>query len=243
MKNKASFTAPFLLCVVFGFLCVSGTMVDAVQSVSANSYISVSIIQIFVLLLPAAFYCGIRRISFFSSVIIRPVRLRDMPFLLLCSLTFFFGVATLKFLSYVAFGAAKAHTASLIAELPFGTSNTPLVLLCFILLLFSMVLMVGSFQIRFLTFQTIDKIFTFPWACRGILHTHIFNIFHLLSKSILMADGWPCSVSEPPSLDLIKDKRRIEKSPKWASQSGQNFPTRDLFGLVRIGREIAVFRH
>ncbi len=134
MKNKAAFTAPFLLCVVFVLLCLSGAMVDAVQSVSANSYISVSIIQIFVLLLPVAFYCGIRRLSFFASVRIRPVRWRDIPFLLLCACVFLFGAATLKFLGFSLFGAAAAHTAPLIAELPLGTSNAPLVFLCFILI-------------------------------------------------------------------------------------------------------------
>ncbi|MBR6530721.1 MAG: hypothetical protein IKT43_04825, partial [Clostridia bacterium] len=133
MKHKNTTYVPVLMLVVYVLLALSRMLLGAVQDVSSNAFLSLAIVQFLVLLLPTAFYCGLNRRSFLKTVPFRLPALRDVPFILYVTLAFLFGEATLKYLVCVFFSESVAKTSSLIT-VSLYTSNTPLVILCFILL-------------------------------------------------------------------------------------------------------------
>lgn len=133
MKHKNTAYVPLLMLVVYALLALSQMLLGAVQDVSSNAFLSVSIVQFLVLLLPLAFYCGLNRLSFVSAVSLKLPKWRDVPFCLYVAMAFLFGGATLKYLTCAFFGRAVAATSSLLT-VSLYTSNTPLVILCFIFL-------------------------------------------------------------------------------------------------------------
>lgn len=133
MKHKSLTYVPILLLAVALLLYASDAIIGAVQQVGTNVFLSVFIVQLLVLLVPMAFYCGLARRSFLKVVPLRGVRLTDVPFVLWLSLAFLFGAATVKYLTCAFFTEAESMTSSLIS-VSLYTTNTPLVILCFILL-------------------------------------------------------------------------------------------------------------
>lgn len=133
MKHKSATYVPCLMLVVYALLVLSRFLLGAVQDVSSNAFLSVSIVELLVFLVPLAFYCGLNRISFLKAVPFRLPAWRDGVFCLYVALAFLFGAATIKYLVCVFVSPAAAETTSLI-HVPLYTTNTPLVVLCFIFL-------------------------------------------------------------------------------------------------------------
>lgn len=133
MKQKTATFVPLLFLAVYALLAFSQPLVGAVGDVSSNAFLSVSIVQFMVLLLPLAFYCGLNRRSFFKLVPLKLPALRDVPFVLFVACAFLFGEATLKYLTCAVFSQSAAQTSALVG-VSLYTSNTALVILCFILL-------------------------------------------------------------------------------------------------------------
>ncbi len=133
MKHKTLTYAPTLLLVIYVLLGLSDVFLAAVQDASSNAFLSVSIVEFLVLAMPVAFYCGLNRLSFLKVVEVRPIAWRDVPFALYVLFAFLFGCGCLKFVTGALFTPEVARSATLITT-PLYTSNTPLVVLCFILL-------------------------------------------------------------------------------------------------------------
>ncbi len=133
MKHKNTTYVPLLMLCVYVLLALSRILLSAVQDVSSNAFLSVSIVQFLVFLLPTAFYCGLNRRSVLKAVPVRLPALRDVPFILYVTVAFLFGAATLKYLTCAFFSESVAQTSSLVT-VSLYTSNTPLVVLCFIFL-------------------------------------------------------------------------------------------------------------
>lgn len=133
MKHKNTIYVPLLMLVVYVLLALSQKLLEAVQDVSTNAFLSVAIVQFLVLLVPLAFYCGLNRRPFVQAISFRLPALRDVPFCLYTAMAYFFGAATVKYLICAFFSQTAAQTSSLIS-VSLYTTNTPLVVLCFILL-------------------------------------------------------------------------------------------------------------
>lgn len=188
MKDRAVIFAPLLAFAVLVLVSFSGAMVDAVQSVSSNAFLSVSIIQFLVFLLPIAFYCGFCRIPFFSAVRFGKLEWNQVFFLLSISLCFFFGAATLKYLGFALFGGALSHTGSVISAALY-TNNAPLVLLCFVL--FPAVLEEVLFRgVLFLEYRPYGPLFSIP-VCAilfSMAHFSLANfVFYLFAGLVFGA--------------------------------------------------------
>lgn len=133
MTHKKVTYVPLLMLVVYALLALSQALLNAVQDVSTNAFLSVSVVWFMVILLPMTFYCGLNRRSFWRSVPMRLIAPRDIPFVFYALCAFLFGAATIKYLTCAFFSQAAAETSSLIT-VSLYTSNTPLLVLCFICL-------------------------------------------------------------------------------------------------------------
>ncbi|MBQ2252891.1 MAG: CPBP family intramembrane metalloprotease [Clostridia bacterium] len=134
MKHKNTLFVPLLTLVVSALLTLDTVLLDAIRDVGGGAFLSVSIVSFLILLVPMAFYCGLTRRSFARVASLKLPALRDVPFALYVALAFLFGSATIKYLTCAFFTSASAVTGSLVSAPLYTASNTPLVVLCFILL-------------------------------------------------------------------------------------------------------------
>ncbi len=115
MKAKAVHAAPLLLIAVF--LCSFGTTLIPQSAIGTDTdpYIATSLLQLFVLALPAVIFCRLRGGSYLKKLRIRAFGIHHAGFLL-CALFFmFFGSSGINYLMYSLFpdsGAAVIYDVS-----------------------------------------------------------------------------------------------------------------------------------
>lgn len=115
MKAKAIHAAPLLLTVVF--LCSFGTSLIPASAIGADTdpYIAASLLQLFVMAVPAVVFCRLRGGKYMGRLRIRMFGANHIGFLLFALLFMFFGSSGINYLMYTLFpnaGAAATYEIS-----------------------------------------------------------------------------------------------------------------------------------
>lgn len=111
MKAKAIHAAPLLLIVVF--LCSFGTSLIPASAIGTDTdpYIATSLLQLFVLALPAVVFCRLRGGKYMKKLRIRMFGANHIGFLLFALLFMFFGSSGINYFMYSLFPDAYAESA------------------------------------------------------------------------------------------------------------------------------------
>lgn len=88
-------TAPLLMLFVLGAMHLSRYLLQ--RSQAENPFLSISLIQLLVLILPCMIYYLLKKRSFATPMMIRPIRLRHIPLILFSIPVYIFGILLLKF--------------------------------------------------------------------------------------------------------------------------------------------------
>lgn len=100
MKLKSTYTAPALVIVVMLLLAASRQLDLSALSYQENMSLAVVVLQILILIVPAAFYLRLRGESFTSRLRIKPIGGEKLLAAALCALTIVSGSALLKLFLY-----------------------------------------------------------------------------------------------------------------------------------------------
>ncbi|MBO4366223.1 MAG: CPBP family intramembrane metalloprotease [Clostridia bacterium] len=88
-------TAPLLMTFVLGAMHLSRYFLQ--RSEEANPFLTISLIQLLVLLLPCMVYYLLKRKSFATPLMLNPIRWRHIPLILLSVPVYIFGMLLLKY--------------------------------------------------------------------------------------------------------------------------------------------------
>jgi len=132
MKIKASIYVPILLIVIFIFTGFYDSLLKIVVDISDNVYLSIAILQIFILLLPVAFYAKLRNLNFFQTIKFKYFKVRYIPFILTVFSTSVLGMAILKYITFMFLGDESSSLA--IPSGIYAENDEFLILLCFVII-------------------------------------------------------------------------------------------------------------
>ena len=132
MKLRSALTAPLYVGAILLLTSFSSYMLLKINELSENPFLSVSIIQLFVFLIPTAFYCSVGRITFSDSIKLK-FSFSSIPVFIECTLTFFMGAAVLKYIGYYFLDGAYVNTPGIINASVYGAEGV-LPLICMVFL-------------------------------------------------------------------------------------------------------------
>ncbi|MBE6552006.1 MAG: CPBP family intramembrane metalloprotease [Ruminococcaceae bacterium] len=132
MKLRSSMTAPLYAGAILLLTSFSSYMLLKVNELSENPFLSVSIIQLFVFLIPTAFYCSVGRITFSDSIKLN-FSLSSIPVFIESTLVFFVGAAVMKYVGYYFLDGAYVNTPGVINASVYGAEGV-LPLICMVFL-------------------------------------------------------------------------------------------------------------
>jgi len=127
MRLRSSVSAPLYVGTILLFTSFSSYMLLKVNELSENPFLSVSIIQLFVFLLPTAFYCAVGKISFTDSIKIR-FSISAVPLLLIGTAVYFLGTAIMKYIGFYFLDGAYVNTPGVISASVYGSDDIPLII-------------------------------------------------------------------------------------------------------------------
>lgn len=107
MREKMMVYPPVLVGVILILLSLSDSFIKAVAGAgngNTSLFLSAAVIQLFIFMLPCAFYCRVRRINFFSVARLRPFAPSHLSFVLLTSVVFLLVVAVSNYFEARVFG-------------------------------------------------------------------------------------------------------------------------------------------
>ncbi len=133
MKFKANVYAPLFFGVILLLVGLSSSIVSLIRRISEDAFLSNTIVQFLVYLLPLAFYCQVRSINPISSLKFRYVSPKKIPLLLVLSLIFFVGGMILRYFGLFYLNSAFVETPSSVF-IPTEGKEGFLVFLCQIIL-------------------------------------------------------------------------------------------------------------
>ncbi len=133
MKLKSNLYAPILFGVVMLFTGLTGLIVSVAQKFEMDLFLSSTIIQLIVYLLPLAFYCKVRGYDIVSTMNFRYVSPSKIPFLVNMALIFFVGSTLLRYFGLFFFDSAMVVTPSAV-NIPVESTNGFLTIFCGIVL-------------------------------------------------------------------------------------------------------------
>ncbi|MBR5296115.1 MAG: CPBP family intramembrane metalloprotease, partial [Clostridia bacterium] len=133
MKLKSNLYAPIFFGVILVFAGLAGPIVNVAKKFEMDLFLTSTIIQLIVYLLPLAFYCKVRQIDVISTMKFRYVSPSKIPFLVNMALIFFVGSILFRYLGLFFFDSAMVSTPSAIL-IPVGSENLFLTILSTILL-------------------------------------------------------------------------------------------------------------
>ena len=133
MKLKSNFYAPLLFVAVLSLIGLSPGMVKLAESLSEDSFLSITIIQLLVYLIPLAFYCKGRGIDLASGMKMRGFAVKKIPFIVVMMLIFFAGSCVLRYFGLFYFDSAMVNTPSAV-YFEMENGNRFLTVFCSILL-------------------------------------------------------------------------------------------------------------
>jgi len=130
-KNNAIFTAPIYVTVVMILLGTSGKLLEiTAESGSDDLFFTAMILELFVYMIPAAFYCKLRGMDMIKSSGTRFMSLSDLPFVISA---FFLYALGMIFLMY--FGAVPSSASEINLTLQsVPETDSFFVILCYIVI-------------------------------------------------------------------------------------------------------------
>jgi len=133
LNLKANHYAPILFGVILLLSGISSTLLNLVSKISENAFLSVTIIQFLVYLLPLAFYCRVRGLNLVSTVKMSHVPPKKYSLLLILGVIFAVGVLLFRYFGLFFFDSALVDTPTAL-YIPMDAENAFLVFLCNVLL-------------------------------------------------------------------------------------------------------------
>lgn len=133
MKLKANFFAPLLFVAILILAGFSPSILALIRRLSEDSFLSTTVIQLLVYLIPLAFYCKGRGINLASGLKIRGFALKKVPFIIVMLLIFLVGSCILRYFGLFYFDEAFVDTPSAVF-FEMESENRFLTVFCSILL-------------------------------------------------------------------------------------------------------------
>ena len=110
MKLKSPTRASILFGVILMLAGVASILSRVIDGVEVDGFLSSTIVQLIVFLLPLAFYCRVTNYDVVSGLKFRYVAVNRIPFLVNMTLIFFVGSMLLRYLGLFAFEGAMVET-------------------------------------------------------------------------------------------------------------------------------------
>lgn len=133
MNLKSNLYAPIFFGVILVFVGLAEPIVSVAQKFEMDLFLTSTIIQLIVFLLPLAFYCKVRGKDVVSTMKFRHVSPSKIPFLVNTALIFFVGSMLLRYMGLFFFDSAMVSTPSAVL-IYVDSGNRFLTILCTILL-------------------------------------------------------------------------------------------------------------
>ena len=133
MKLKANFFAPLLFVAIALLAGFSESILNLIRRLSADAFLSTTIIQLLVYLIPLAFYCKGRGIDLVSGMKMRGFSVKKIPFIVVMMLIFLAGSCILRYFGLFYFDSAMVDTPRAV-YFEMADGNRFLTVLCTILL-------------------------------------------------------------------------------------------------------------
>ncbi len=133
MKLRSHLYAPILFCAVLIFAGIAPLLTRLISQTGVDAFLSSTIIQMIVFLLPLAFYCKVTGFDVVSGLKFRAVSPTKIPFLLNMVLIFFVGTLLFRYFGLFFFDSAMAETPGVL-QLSVKSENQILNALCAIIL-------------------------------------------------------------------------------------------------------------
>ncbi len=187
MKLKANIYAPILFGVVLALAGLSTVIFSLISSLAVDVFLSSTIIQLVVYLLPLAFYLKVRGTDLAASLKIHPVGPQKMPFITIMTLIFFVGSILLRYMGLFFFDSAMVETPSAI-YIPMEGANRFLMILCNIILpaVFEEVLFRGILLSEYRFYGTALSIATSSLMF-AMLHLSLENFFYYVFMGVVFS--------------------------------------------------------
>lgn len=115
MKLKTNIYAPILFGVIMMLAGVASILSRVIDGIEVDAFLSSTVVQLIVFLLPLAFYCRVTNFDLVSGLKFRCVSFRRIPFLINMTLIFFVGSMLLRYLGLFAFEGAMVETPNAIS--------------------------------------------------------------------------------------------------------------------------------
>lgn len=133
MNLKTNLYAPIFFGVILVFVGLAEPIVSVAQKFGMDLFLTSTIIQLIIFLLPLAFYCKVRGKDMVSAMKIRYVSPSKIPFLVNMALIFFVGSMLLRYMGLFFFDSAMVTTPSAVV-ISVDSDNRFLTVLCTVLL-------------------------------------------------------------------------------------------------------------
>ena len=109
-KNNAIYTAPVYVSVVMILLGASGKLLEmSTGKGNDDLFFTAMILELFVYMIPAAFYCKIRGIDMLHSYGVRMMSLQDIPFIISAYFLYALGMLFFTYIGATPSGAAEIN--------------------------------------------------------------------------------------------------------------------------------------
>ena len=187
MKLRANFYAPILFGVVLILAGISSLIFSLIETLSVDVFLSSTIIQLVVYLLPLAFYCKVRGFDLMSSLKLRPLKPQKVPFFVIMTLIFFVGSILLRYMGLFFFDSAMVETPSAI-YIPMEGSNRFLMTLCNIILpaVFEELLFRGILLKEYRSYGTVLSV-AVSSLMFAMLHLSLENFFYYFFMGVVFS--------------------------------------------------------
>ena len=177
--------------VLAGF---SGKLVELVNRLSEDVFLSLAIIQLIVFLLPVAFYCRVFSINLVSSLKFRLFSPKKIPLTVTFLLFFLVGSLVLKYFGIFLFDGAMVDTPDAVYISNIYSSNGFLTVLCFIIIpaLLEEILFRGIILEEYARYGAFIAV-TFSAFCFAMLHASFANfVYYFFMGLVFGSVTWVC---------------------------------------------------
>lgn len=200
MKLKSNFYAPILFGVVLILAGISSLLFPLTGNLTVDAFLSSTIIQLVVYLLPLAFYCKVRGFDLTSTLKLKSIKPQKIPFFVNMTLIFFVGSILLRYMGLFFFDGAMAETPSAI-YIPAEGSNRFLNILCSIILpaVFEELLFRGILLKEYRSYGTVLSIFVSSLMF-AMLHLSLRNFFYYFFMGVVFSIITRASQSVVPTI-------------------------------------------
>jgi len=133
VKLKSNFYAPLLFVAVLSLIGLSPGMVKLAESLSEDSFLSITIIQLLVYLIPLAFYCRVRNLNLVNTLKLSYFSAKKIPLLFVIALILLVGSALFRYMGLFWFPSAFLDTPATL-HVPLESEEGFFTVLCAVIL-------------------------------------------------------------------------------------------------------------